>query len=1209
MTTQPAKTLSKRQELLRRKKRVALHWSAAGFLVTLLAGWLGTSRAGDWFSRLSFDLPYTARSAGGSADIVLVEYDQYDKLRRRELDRAPQGPLLEKLNAAGVRMVLYDLFFDPRDAPAAAPKLADEKKTTPPSGKTSAANPEYPGEIDIKVVVKYGSKVSAALEMKDGNVIQATMTEAPDEKTPHFEVDFTKDLDITVAAVHHTISGKVLRVRCLARESGRKDYVEVSIVPLPSGLPSSEFRANKIEELVFFDFKFEEANEAFAKAIRRFQEPVAGRSQRRVFLARYPLPDAGAGVTLAKLEPVLQKAAGEAVPVDRREPAIVPVSDAARDADGYSKAIVRRLDTHTVVQEGGAVDKRAMTWLAAVVERPKLSGKLEAGPRWINYAGPPYDPESNKPPAFTRLSASEVLAGGERTADALKGRIVIVGAPRGFDQADLFATPFHRFRPSVPYMSGPELHANVLNNLLREKWLTRSSPAADWLLIVCTAFVAIGGLTFLKPYPAIAVSVAAMLILAGAGTLTMHCFQWWFPWAVPALVQIPTALLCKVATGFYVERWHREWLGRDEQFLRDSFGKFVPADVLDEIIEKGGCNPGGERKIAMLCLTSLSRRVSALEQRSDPERAITELNRYFASTAEQVLEKGGSIIKFHGERLLVAWGAPLPRVDDELQAVRTAWRLHSGGSHSVDGFFVSTRLVLHRGEVLAGLIGSTGRMEYTLLGDPVELAAQLVVLHDILDTGILLTAPSNEAVSGEFLLRCAGSFRLRSGGPAVKIYEVRATLTETAPPGWIATFHHALSLLKTDDDEQALPIFTDVFIQRGEPDGVARFYLQAINSGLPIVAGTVDLSSVSGGVPSLPGEPAAPFPAVNPGLYRDAQVTQEILAAAESGATALNLAGRGLTALPSEIGQCVRLRKLFLQDNTLTSLPAEIAQCKNLQKINLAGNAFSSFPVALTKLPSLTWLSLADNDLSRILRGIHAAKSLTMLDLSRNELAMLPAELGEMPQLRALFLHGNYFRHLPEELLGPPAEACHAAQAVPAVPRLLLHQLHTHRPPPPPPWTGGPIPMFVSYAHKGAVDLAPFRHILGKLERDRLLAPWVDHHLLPGTDFKAKIMEQLGKAYIILLLVSEEFMASTFIRENELPAALDRAEADEAVVVWVKLDDVLLTKDSPDARRLLKLESGTTGKKPIKNFSDVSKGWEQVELALRKVIAYLRDTL
>ncbi len=368
---------------------------------------------------------------------------------------------------------------------------------------------------------------------------------------------------------------------------------------------------------------------------------------------------------------------------------------------------------------------------------------------------------------------------------------------------------------------------------------------------------------------------------------------------------------------------------------------------------------------------------------------------------------------------------------------------------------------------------------------------------------------------------------------------------------------------------------------------------------------------------------------------------EEILGAAGAGASgeavkSLNLSDRGLAELPPEIGKCGQLRRLYLKGNQLRELPAEIGRCGELRLLNVSdnqlaelppeaggwtqleslflnGNRLSGLPSELGQCGQLQVLSLSDNRLTALPREMAGLRNLEVLDLSANQLSALPGGLRELRKLRALYLHGNSALGLPSSLLGPSWADSGPGHEKAAEPRAMLDAYFSRlpaEPAPAPPRVDAqgrrPLSLFVSYARKNRAQADRLSEQLEWLDQHGFVQPWDDSQLIAGQEFDAMIRERLGQADLILLLVSAPFLTSKYIREVELPIALERHGQKRARVVWIRLDDSLLSQNDVQERRIAALQCATAGSKPISSYSPRANGWIEVRHAIEKAVADFR---
>jgi adenylate cyclase len=392
-------------------------------------------------------------------------------------------------------------------------------------------------------------------------------------------------------------------------------------------------------------------------------------------------------------------------------------------------------------------------------------------------------------------------------------------------------------------MSGVEIQANGLANLLQGNWLTRLSREFDLVLIVMAGVLTGVGLSLIRPVRAIITAAVLMHACGLAGVLAMLYGNVWFPWSVVALLQIPVALVWGIAARSYVERFFRLKLTAEQAAIRAAFAKYLSPQMLDRLTAEGfNTNLGGEKIQAAMMFTDLESFTDMCERIRDPQRIVETLNDYFERTTGSIFEHDGVIIKFIGDSIFAAWGAPLADPEAPLKAVRAAWKLFQSDKLVVDGEELKTRIGLHFGEVVAGNIGSTRRVDYTLIGDSVNLASRLEGLNKLFDTHILMSEAILARLDGEFLTRCVGKFRVKGRQEFTAVHELLGPARQEHAPEWIAQYHQALAALDQNDTAGALELFAAVNAKRfPRGDGPARFFLERLKAGEPIRDGIVEI--------------------------------------------------------------------------------------------------------------------------------------------------------------------------------------------------------------------------------------------------------------------------------------------------------------------------------------------------------------------------------
>ena len=405
--------------------------------------------------------------------------------------------------------------------------------------------------------------------------------------------------------------------------------------------------------------------------------------------------------------------------------------------------------------------------------------------------------------------------------------MVVVGAKPGIVGAaaglDLFATPYHRFdlRGDLPLTSGVEIQATGLANLLGRNWLVRSNPrisTTGWSRL--PEFSPDSRFTRLRPVRGMFVALLWHPASGRAGTFPSTTSGCGFHGAWSHFCRSRWPCVWGTATHFYVERFFRVKLDEEQRQLRDAFAKYLSPQMLERLTAEGfQMRVGGEKVEAAMMFTDLENFTNMCERVGDPERIVGTLNDYFERTTSHIFDHDGVVIKFIGDAIFAVWGAPIREPDAALKAARAAWKLFQSDKLVVDGVTLRTRIGVHFGEVVAGNIGSARRVDYTLIGDAVNLSARLESLNKTLGTNILISDEVQQRLGGEFRTRLVGRFKVKGRREVTVIHELLGPVVRPGEPEWISFYHQALEAYAQQGFQrgtQAVPC------RRGKPRRTGR---------------------------------------------------------------------------------------------------------------------------------------------------------------------------------------------------------------------------------------------------------------------------------------------------------------------------------------------------------------------------------------------------
>jgi adenylate cyclase len=214
-----------------------------------------------------------------------------------------------------------------------------------------------------------------------------------------------------------------------------------------------------------------------------------------------------------------------------------------------------------------------------------------------------------------------------------------------------------------------------------------------------------------------------------------------------------------------------------------SFAHFVPKEIVQRIVDDSiSTELGGVREEITVVFTDV-RDFTTIAESADPDTLMHQTSRYFSVLTEAFLAEGGTIDKFIGDAVMVFWNAPNPQPDHVEQACRAALAGRAAceehnsqfEAEGLKPFF--TRFGIHVGEAVVGNLGSTERMNYTALGNTVNLAARLEGLNKQFGTAILVSEAVYSRVQRRFQFRAFESVIAKGMTKETRIFELVGAAT------------------------------------------------------------------------------------------------------------------------------------------------------------------------------------------------------------------------------------------------------------------------------------------------------------------------------------------------------------------------------------------------------------------------------------------------
>ncbi len=226
----------------------------------------------------------------------------------------------------------------------------------------------------------------------------------------------------------------------------------------------------------------------------------------------------------------------------------------------------------------------------------------------------------------------------------------------------------------------------------------------------------------------------------------------------------------------------------EKERVKNTFGKFVNPEIVRRAME-GDLKLGGENKISAVLFSDL-RNFTAMSENMPPERVVAVLNDYFTHMVDCIHARFGVVDKFIGDAIMAHWGALLSNGNDTENAVNAALDMREAlrhvnenlGVHNGRGPRLQIGMGINTGPVLAGQIGSETRLEYTVIGDTVNLASRIEYLNKHFGTDVLISEYAYRMVEGSFHVVEMPAIRIKGKSRPEVVYAVLGRLEDANCP-------------------------------------------------------------------------------------------------------------------------------------------------------------------------------------------------------------------------------------------------------------------------------------------------------------------------------------------------------------------------------------------------------------------------------------------
>jgi adenylate cyclase len=222
---------------------------------------------------------------------------------------------------------------------------------------------------------------------------------------------------------------------------------------------------------------------------------------------------------------------------------------------------------------------------------------------------------------------------------------------------------------------------------------------------------------------------------------------------------------------------------RERERIREAFGTYLDRDVAEYILSEGFSEDGVDVDVSVLFCDV--RDFTSFASEATPQEVVAALNRLFEAIVPVIRRHGGHVDKFEGDGLLAVFGAPQPYDDHAERAVSAACEIARRVNSDGEAGELRVGVGVNSGHVIAGSIGGAGRLDFSVIGNPVNIAARVEEATKQLDDSVLITAATRDRLDEGFDAESRGEIELRGFDEPVPLYapSIAGAERERAPGG------------------------------------------------------------------------------------------------------------------------------------------------------------------------------------------------------------------------------------------------------------------------------------------------------------------------------------------------------------------------------------------------------------------------------------------
>ncbi|MCL2214130.1 MAG: adenylate/guanylate cyclase domain-containing protein [Treponema sp.] len=430
---------------------------------------------------------------------------------------------------------------------------------------------------------------------------------------------------------------------------------------------------------------------------------------------------------------------------------------------------------------------------------------------------------------------------------------------------DIFSTPISSVYP------GMGCHITMLDNMLKGDFIRESSEAVN-LIILFAVIVLVVCLTISSSRIALSVggTIFLVVLILVSAFMSYQLGGLWIP--------MITFIAGTIAGFITVTIYNYATEGSQKRFIKSAFSQYLSPKVIDRIIaDPSQLKLGGEKREMTAIFTDIRAFSTFSEALGDPAKLVELLNFYLTKMSNIILNHQGTIDKYEGDAIIAFFGAPVQMDNHASMACRAVVNMKKAEKEinrealslglvtpevmkamaakkaikSIDDPHpIFTRLGINTGDMVVGNMGTPNKMDYTIMGNAVNLAARLEGVNKQYDTGGMLMSEYTRTVIGdEFVVRPLSKVRVVGINTPLRLYELLDIASEASPEllDMVKSWEQAFQFYEEKNFIAAQNIFQLIY-SRNSDDMAAKKYLNRCST---LISSPFDEGNWDNGVDNL----------------------------------------------------------------------------------------------------------------------------------------------------------------------------------------------------------------------------------------------------------------------------------------------------------------------------------------------------------------------